>query len=258
MKFIHKLSKTALIILLFLIIINNVYSIEYYADQKINIDSSGIAYFEGISNNNAFNKTSSNMLTSKNKDIWTFNLKINETFSNYIIKINFPKNTQITYLKSTGKPYITYDNKLEITEIGKNQKIELIIQYKINTSSNEYTSRDFILGGIILIFVSIGFLIIIKFSKGLKKKNINALKSIESENKTQNLEDLKKYSLSERQQNIIDIIKKNNGEVSQNYLEKSLNIPKSSLSRNINSLKFKGIIEKINKGNINLIMLKKR
>jgi uncharacterized membrane protein len=55
---------------------------------------------------------------------------------------------------------------------------------------------------------------------------------------------------------IVETIQKNKGSITQAKLEKSLEIPKSSLSRNIESLVRKNILVKESKGMTNLIMIK--
>jgi predicted transcriptional regulator len=61
--------------------------------------------------------------------------------------------------------------------------------------------------------------------------------------------------LTDREKQILDIIKKNNGQITQNKIQQELNLPKSSLSRNLLSLEKKGLIKKASKGLSNVVML---
>ncbi|MBN1377291.1 winged helix-turn-helix transcriptional regulator [Candidatus Woesearchaeota archaeon] len=63
-------------------------------------------------------------------------------------------------------------------------------------------------------------------------------------------------ALSKRQKQIYMIVRKHK-RITQSNLQDKLNLPKSSLSRNIDSMVRKGIIEKKKRGMTNLIMLKK-
>lgn len=62
--------------------------------------------------------------------------------------------------------------------------------------------------------------------------------------------------LPERQQEIINILR-DKKKVTQKQLEELMNIPKSSVSRNVQALFIKGIVEKQNVGQSNYVFLKK-
>ncbi len=88
----------------------------------------------------------------------------------------------------------------------------------------------------IIILISTGIWFFIKYRKKEPKINIEAL--------------------SKRQKQIYLIVRKHK-KITQSNLQDKLNLPKSSLSRNIDSMARKGIIEKKKTGMTNLIMLKK-
>lgn len=223
--------------LLFVLLISSSFA-QMYADVEINIDNDGSATITGLTNNIFLkNISKTNLLTSKKADYWTFTLFINESFSNYIYSINLPKDARINYIKSAGKPVIYYDNVIKITEIGEDSKIDISVQYKI--VEKDYDKNLIILS--VLILIISGFIIY----AGRKRKKKNKAKDI-------NIQEL---NITDRQKDIIDLLKENNNQMNQHDIEKSLNIPKSSISRNIESLRQKKIINKIEKGNINVIVL---
>ena len=65
-------------------------------------------------------------------------------------------------------------------------------------------------------------------------------------------------TLTPRQQEIVKILQKNKGQLAQSKLEKISKLPKSSLSRNIESLKRKNILEKTPNGMSNTLILKNK
>ena len=72
--------------------------------------------------------------------------------------------------------------------------------------------------------------------------------------------DSKQYNLSgltDRQKKIMELLIERNRPLTQTEIQQELKIPKAAVSRNINSLEIKGLIEKEKIGMSNLIKIKK-
>ncbi len=240
------ISKFGFIILIFsiLFILNPVYS-EYLGNLEFDIQDDGIAIISGNTDYSEFNITQTDKLTSKNKENWLFELNT-PIFEKYYYSIILPKDAQINYINSPNSVRITSTNKrINIISTGSNQNIQIKIQYRIiqNDDLNSYFLEG-IISGIVIVFL----IIILSFFKYKKKKK--ELKSKKTNN-------IFLDELNDRQKKIIDILKSTKN-VTQNYLLKELKIPKSSLSRNLKSLKAKDLIEIKRFGMTNKIELKEQ
>ena len=213
----------------------------YYADINIAVDNSGNALISGISNHPLLTAGMTSNLTSKKGNHWLLNISPKGTFSDAYYKIQFPKDTIINYIKAPQIARIEYsDEGLAVISTAKNQPISVIIQYRIEPellkSINPILLIVFV---ILLVALLIAAIIIIR-------KKINFVHK-------------QKFDfgiLHGRQKEIMKLIIKLGGQTTQKALENILTIPKSSLSRNIDSLSRKGFIEKHASGMTNVIKFK--
>jgi uncharacterized membrane protein len=218
-------------LILVLILFTPIAFCDYYADIDLIVNDNGFVEISGINNHPLL--ISSTNYTSKNGNLWTLDLNINETFSDYVYEIYLPKNAAIKNLSTPKTMSITNENNvLLILGIGHNETFKLIISYIIKQEKNNYFYL-ILLETIILIGVIVYFVLYFKKNK----IRIN-------------------YSLlSKRQCKIMKIIE-NKKRVTQKYLEELNLMPKSSLSRNIESLNKKGLIIKNKKGINNILSIK--
>lgn len=228
--------KRILMILVFLLSISSVFSTN--ADLTFDIKENGNVNVISHLNYSYFKQEMEyNDLISKENGYWLFNFKDENKFGFVRYEIILPKNAIINFMKTDKVLKITNEND-RIVLIGENQDsdIDLMIQYKTDIIESY---REIIL---YLILFSAGVLIgaIIYLYSRLKKIKIF----------TYNPD-----SLTERQNQIIKLLKKKK-KLYQYEIENELNFPKASVSRNVESLLKKGLIEKHNKGVKNIIKLK--
>ena len=209
---------------------------EFYADLLININDRGDVVISGLTNHP--NITGSyDDLTSKQGKYWVFNLR-SDYFSSALFKVSLPDGVVINYVKSSAPINIGYDDSPFVKGILKDKVLEIFLQYHFEESKpGKSYYLLFVFLGIFVLFI--GFYLLY-FVKNKKKKDVHV-----------------KFSLTERQKNILLFLEKKDG-VSQSFLEKKFGWPKSSLSRNIDSLVRKGLVVKLNKGNSNVIVLNKQ
>lgn len=228
-----------LLLLLILIIISImglfVNAENYYADVIFKVQDTGNVLISGITNHPALEMQETQELTSKQGKYWKLNISINETFSNFIYEIQLPKNSIINYMKLPDVARIEDSNNgLKIIGTGQNQAFEIILQYHINSKiSGNFSYFIYI---IIILVLLIG--IYLFHSKRIRKKK-----------------NIKIPEMTDRQKLIFNFVMKSKKPLTQKNIEIELGLPKSSVSRNINSLQRKGLITKEQRGMSNLIKL---
>jgi uncharacterized membrane protein len=232
------------LVFLFVFIINfqNCFSFNtYYANLEIDISENGLVEIDGITNFEKFKNLQTQNFTSKKKEFWILNISTQEMFEDYIFTLNLPKGTKINYIKTTKKLRIEdNEDKISLIGTGENQKLNILVQYKIQ---NEKTNQNYIFWVVLGFVFIIGFYLsyFLKFSN--RKNNLrNKNKNLNDLNKEVKSIDYSKLKLNERQKQIINIIKTRK-ETTQKQIIEIMKIPKSSVSRNVQSLISKGIIK---------------
>ena len=230
-------------------------ALDFYADLEITVDNAGFVTIEGNTNYpNLIVKDSQNY-TSKTQGIWNLNITTNEVLSDYIYSITFPEHTQIKSISSTGSTLIGESSgNLIINGYGSNESLSLIVEYQTEKSldTNELFGLDLFSLFLIICIIAliISFLIVLFFVDKREKLLFSAKKEITS--------NLKLKGLNDRQKKIMALLHESDIALSQRDIQKELNIPKASVSRNIRRLELKGLIEKEQIGMSNIIRLKKQ
>lgn len=272
----------------FILLITNSFSAPYYADIEIEVKETGKVLIDGTTNYESFKNTESHQYTTKDKKMWLLNISTqDDNFSNYIFRVILPQGASVNYIKTTPNiRFETVDSKLNIIGVGNDKPIDILIQYsfKDETDLNNHTIGSFISDNLIVVLFLIIILILIIISLyGMKiKSTLNNKEMLDDkkyeinggiqhkkfentfetnnqsskEDEEENLEFIKNIHsyLPQRQKQIIEILC-DEKQITQKKLELKLNIPKSSVSRNIQSLVNKRIIIKKESGNTNILEL---
>lgn len=240
--------KKILTLFLFLILIPISYS-QYYGNFEIYVENTGEVSINGITNLASMsNVVSSDEFTSKRGSVWTLNITTDEVFDNFIYELNLPKYADVNYIKTTPTFRIADENgRIQIIGTGDNKPLTLVVQYTINN-----TSGILIEYGLILVFLLIffGLIFVMRFFGFKLKREKNNNKEI-----MKNDEEYDYTILPQRQKDIIDILKSEK-KLTQKDLEEKMDIPKSSVSRNLKTLEIKGIIKKEQVGKIKYVSLR--
>jgi len=220
---------------------------EYYADLKIDVDSYGFVTIEGTTNHPDLLTKNTEIYTSKKQSYWLLNITKNENFTDFVYVLTLPQGSLINYIKSSGFIQIEDEQgNLIINGFGENELFSIQIQYQIGKLTDEVSIK---LDPIFIFLLTIIIILIaILFGIFLKEKT-----------KTQNLiqdgYDFK--GLNQRQKQIMNLLIDRKTPLTQTDIQKQLNIPKAAVSRNIQRLELKGLVEKEQIGMSNLIRLKK-
>ena len=258
-----------------------------YADLEVTIASDGRSSVSGSSNvqiaDIPANDTISgftDQLTTKRGTGWTFNMTTTQSVNVSFIKVHLPQNVIINSISPDQSANIAYDDSITITFVGKNAPISIAIQYAFeNNDSSDGTgsaispnsaaaskARSYALYaiGAAAVLTLIG--IWTYFSKQKKRiatkndddsaidKGINmgemrtaSINPIIDESKMSTL----RPTLNETQLKIIDALIASGGVATQNKIHHATSIPKASLSRNIDILVRKQILQKMSGGYTN-------
>lgn len=229
----------------------------YYADISITVDKAGLTSISGTTNNDNLSVENSPLYTSKKGSYWVFHLNPQGIFSNAIYEINLPEGSSVTYMKLPSFSRVENTGSgLTLVGTAQNQLLNLTVQYEILDVSSDSSLPPWWFMVIVGLLISAGVAFIKK--KFSKKKSSSADNNINKNNTTFEKKMIKfSDSLSDRQKEIISLIKKSeSGSITQAELEKITGFPKSSLSRNVDSLVRKELIVKKQTGMSNTLSLK--
>lgn len=205
---------------------------EFYADVIFDISETGEVRITGNTNYEGFSEIT-NELTFKEGSNWTFILST-PVFDEYVYSVKLPKNAKFSFVETDSQTQIEEDNgRIVITAAGIEKEILMVLEYRIETEEKTKTAIYYLIGIIVLI------LIFIAVKKVLSKPN----------------KKLDRKRFTDRQWEIVSYLQKH-GTVTQAELEHELKLPKSSLSRNVETLVQKEVIFKETKGMSNAVGLK--
>jgi hypothetical protein len=228
---------------------------EYYADLELYVNPDGTVDVQGLTNDPDLYPGVHQEFTSKKGIYWLFNVSSEKEYSDYIISVRLPEGSEFNYLKANGRSRVSYDNGIRIISSGSGE-LSLVVQYHV-----EDQKRSLAVWLIIIVAVLIlGFFSWFKFSKRMKNKTLSIKakksKSVKEEDLKDKL-DIIRPTLTENQQKIIDLLLEENGSLTQKQLQHRSGLAKATLSRNVDTLVKKNVVEKQSRGMTNMIMLKK-
>lgn len=222
-----------------LVLLSTTFASANYISGKITVSESGLATFdvqtdspinaEGLSfsNNNLLGTT--NLLTKKEGDIWTFELN-GENYTNILLDIQLPKNLETITKISGNTKAIDINNK--IVSIIDSGKLYFSASYKLQQTAD----YSWIVWIILMIIIAVA--IIIFFQRKKKKDRLKTIMPL----------------INESEQKIIDALMKKS--FRQKQLRESLNIPKASFTRYILNLEKKKLLRREGDGKNKIIHLK--
>jgi uncharacterized membrane protein len=249
--------RAALLLVFFLLALQtNALAQTYYADLSINLGQDGTATISGLTNHPQLESKTTSDLTSKKGSVWTFNLSLpkEDEFSDYVYEIVLPTGAAVNYVKSSGSFRLAgRGDQIIVYGSGENESLSVLIQYQIGATQSKTTPVEYYYIGAILL-ISLGGLIFF-FYLG-RKKHLSSKEKPEFE--TSPNEEVDESILSDRQKDILEVLRKAGAPVNQTVICDKLNLPKSSVSRNIDSLEGLGYITKTRNGMSTMIILKKK
>jgi len=257
------------------------YSLEYYVDEDIELDRTGTASIIGETNIDILNylKPVDDMidgqtpeLTEKKDKFWLFDYEHNETLSSILIDLYLPKHSTINYIDTNMQINIrTSERGILINFFGADKPLKIKVQYSLNDEDSklvigqqgqepvlpEQDNTLFLVSGLIILLVIIAILsynlyTLKRLVKMPVEDEIEPKKSDEINHERINTV---RPTLTETQIRIMDAILEKKGQCTQSVIHHMTNIPKSSLSRNIENLHRRNILVKFYNGTTNFVKL---
>lgn len=194
---------------------------QYYADITVTVEGD-TARISGTSNHPELQpqtvSTSGNMLQ----------LSVNETFQDYIFTIRIPDDAELTAVTTPANTrFYTEDGYLVVRGVATNEEFYVRASYTEPSSTSNTVLYAFLVTGLLA-----GLVWIYQWTEKFTPPK----------------------DVSDRQHDILMYLYEN-GPQTQQHLSEALDVPKSSVSRNIASLEKKGYVDKTKRGNSNTIRL---
>jgi len=247
----HILFAVALLSVLAVLSAPALQAADYYADLTIKVDLQGFVSISGLTNYPNLTIQNTEQYSSKQQSFWLLNITKQETFSEFVYDLILPKGSSISYIRSSGSLRIEENQgNLLIRGFGENESFFILIQYQLEKQAESALQENIMYFILLPAILLVTLLIIFFYIQEKKPKEQPPL----TETK-ESLGDLK--GLNHRQKQIMQLLHERNIPLTQTDIQKELQIPKASVSRNIHGLERKGVIEKEQIGMSNLIRLKK-
>lgn len=208
-------------------------------------------------------------LTRKNASTWTFKFSSISTPRVTIVKIEFPKEANVTSLKTNQTIYFYPPNlKSPLFLYPQDDKVNFEIDYVLGRET--LSTLDEATLPIIVVVVVVIIIIIFLYKKRkskIQQKLIKEVKEVEEikvvEPSIPSIPSMRTIKssvlniLDENEKKVIELLyNSKEEEITQAYIYKTLNIPKASLSSIIKRLEQRNLIEKKKYGRVNWIKLK--
>ncbi len=240
---------------------NNSIQNTFYADVSFVVDEMGLLTISGDTNSlDLEGVIDSPSYTSKSGPYWVLNFSTTDVFENAIFEIHLPKGSSVNYMKLPSFLRVeTSGDDLTIIGIAENKPLKIVVQYELKNSLSDKPPWWFyaIVGSIISFIMAFIKRIFLSVKNFFSKKTDNKIVVDSSNSDYRFVVEPFVNNLPSRQKQIIDILfGSEDFSITQSLLEKKMSIPKSSLSRNVDSLVRKGFVDKKPYGMTNILKLK--
>jgi uncharacterized membrane protein len=211
--------------------------VSYYGDIVVRIDPQGISSISGRTNHPGLQPQTTSALTSKKGGYWLFNMTLpkDDIFSDYVYEVSLPEGASVNYVKASGQFRITSaDGKIAIKGAGSNGSLSILVQYQ-QSRENKTDETSLVLAAAAFVLLAAAGVVIYRRQKVKEPEDAAVPQSHEG-------------ILTERQKDILRLIFEAGKPVNQTLICEKLDLPKSSVSRNIQGLVKLGLIKKTRVG----------
>ena len=213
-----------------------------YADITIQVETDGHTTITGTTNVPGV-VGESNAYTAKDGERWLFNITTS-ILDTFVYRIIFPEGAQINYVAGKNARITTNGNGVEIRGSGENAPMILTVQYTIAPTKKSFVWLPLV--GVIMLLIILWSIMHNRRTTVNKTTATPVLRE-----KTQTYID----GIPQRQQAMVTLLRKAGGTLTQRQIELAMKLPKSSVSRNVEALRRRGIIEKAQLGMTNTLVL---
>jgi uncharacterized membrane protein len=228
----------AALVLLFLAV--SAVAQDFYADFAVDVGESGQSVVSGTANHPLLSARATDSFTSKRGSYWLFNLTLpaNDTFSDFVYDIRLPQGAQVSYVKSLGQFRISSEGgRVSVSGVGADEPVAILIQYqiggKVQAPLEPIVQED---NSIYYIVAVVAVLVVVVSVFVLRRKSDDEVISYDP------------GMLTDRQNDILRAVRDAGRPVNQTVVCERLNLAKSSVSRNVDSLVKMGLLTKTRNG----------
>lgn len=248
-----------LVFLALILFCTSAFAADYYINEEITVFRGGESYVEGSTNLDILGDLKhinekidgyTEELTSKKGRFWLFSYQSLDTLSDLKIKLILPENIEIDHISSSSKESLSIeDNHPVLDFVGQDVPLDIKVKYSFKYAKE---NKGFDFGKILIPLIIIIIVILFIFTrKKLKKKPVEKKDKVIDEEKLKTI----KLTLNENQLKILEALINKGGEASQTQLKYLTDVPKSSLSRNLELMSQKHVISKYYSGTSNYIKI---
>jgi len=218
-----------------------------YADLSFDVRSDGSILVEGVTNVPSLEPGTYNDFTGKTGSRWLMNVTSGEVVESFVYTVLLPPGAQISYVSGRGARITTENGRVAVRGSGSDGIMTIVVQYTIEPVSESKKFAWLPLVGMTVLLVALWFV-------------VRAKRTAKSAQRKSSRTDTPAYldGIPERQQAMVKLLRKAGGTLTQRQLELALKLPKSSVSRNVEGLRRRGIIEKAQLGMTNTVVLSER
>jgi uncharacterized membrane protein len=223
----------------------------YYADLRIAVDVSGFVTIQGQTDYPGLLAENTEVYTSKQQSMWLLNITKPEVFSAFVYSLTLPQGAVIRYVRSSGSVQIQDTAGVMVVHgAGENTSLSIVLQYQLQKQGSVLLDNLVYLVLLTLIVI-VGVLLVVEYRKEKKPRQAS------SQPPTNTAPVIEWKGLNARQQEIMRLLTERTVPLTQTDIQRELQIPKASVSRNLRGLERKGLIEKEQIGMSNLIRVKR-
>ena len=247
-------------------------ALSYYADISLDVEASGAISISGVSNHPLMQNGRTEALTSKKGGYWLLNLTLprEDVFSDYVYAVYLPPGASINYVRAESFRISSSGDRIKVSGSGRNTSMSVVIQYQMPGYPAGTDYSVYLYAGVVVL----AFVFILAIYMQIKKKKSHVSNIVkepvakepglqpcgEQEAPAKTISaNYSKYAgiLTDRQKDILRILSESGKPVNQAAVCERLNLPKSSVSRNVSGLADLGVIEKKRVGMSMFLSLKK-
>jgi hypothetical protein len=202
----------------------------FYADTTFYVDADGSVSVQGSSNHPGLASGVYENLTSSSDGVEVFQVSINESFSDYLFTVDLPGGAELISVESAASTrIISGDRGLRIRGVAENKPFSVRVEYAAEEQQS-VTWWPYLVAAILAGFAATYWYVRDTWEP---PRDVN-----------------------DRQRRILVFLHGRGGEATQSTVAEELGFPKSSTSRNLDTLERKGYVDRIDEGNAKTVVLR--
>ena len=202
----------------------------FYADTTFYVDGDGSVSVQGSSNHPELTPGVYDNLTSSSNGVDVFSVSINESFSDYLFTVDLPSGAELISVESEASTRIISGGEgLRVRGVAENKPFSVRVEYATE-EQQRVTWWPYLVAAVLAGFA--GTYWYVRDTWELPR------------------------DVNDRQRRILVFLHGEGGEAMQSTVADELGFPKSSTSRNLDTLERKGYVDRIDEGNAKTVVLR--